>query len=254
MKYRVLILCLMIPCTLWAGCDDLSLPPELTHAQVLAVRADPPALGPAGEADIRLLIAGPDGALTPLAVAGVATFGTLDVVEDGASTGDASAAVLRYRAPEAPSTEAFDDTLTLAIELDDGTVLQAVKRVHVAPNIDELDDVSPVNPEIVALRIGASEVADGATIDALPQEDIDFIGDGDDGGFIDIEVMAADGNSDEWQISWFTTAGTIDRYRSNPSELEISAQPTSGWLYAVVRDGVGTSWHTVRLGAGEVTP
>ena len=60
------------------GCEDFETPAELEHEQIIAVQADPPAVMAGGAANLRVLVAGPDGIIEPDEVGYQSPTGTID--------------------------------------------------------------------------------------------------------------------------------------------------------------------------------
>src|SRR5690606_24136335 len=62
-----------------------------------------------------------------------------------------------------------------------------------------------------------------------------------------LEVSTVPALGERAQVSWYSTIGTIERYRSNPTEL-VADDPGQGWIFVVVRDGLGgITWSKARV-------
>jgi hypothetical protein len=210
------------------ACNDFATPAELSHPQVLALRAEPPAV-PAGErAALSLLVAGPDGDVTPAAI----DWAVIGVGEDlptvGAIEIDGDGAVF-FAAPQ------DTDGVTLAvvqatIHIDDAKPLTAVKGIGAGVLS------ATANPTILGLRIGGEPVADGGVITLTR------------GATVSLELDVDPLPGQDSIFSWYATRGEIELYRRSPTELVTPEEPGEGWLYAVYRDGAGgTAWRRVGL-------
>ena len=214
-----------------AACTDFATPAQLEKPLILAITADPPLVVAGGQSQLDAVVVDGDGVKTGLTTRyrlietydGVAPIGRLDD----------SAAPVRYLAPDPvpslPGNAPPIDTIEVTIDgLPDGP-LTALKVMGVAP-------VETANPRITALTIGDGDgLAEGPltvrrgdrraltlTVDPPPSDDASF--------------------------AWYTVAGTIEKYQSNPCELVVGDEARSGWLFVVVRDGLGgVAWRGVEL-------
>lgn len=210
---------------LLVACSDFATPAELTKPTVLAVVADPPLVAPGGETALSIVMAGPDGPMVPDQVSwrlvetlpGVPPFGE---IEGGAGTAT-------YRAPDplpvlpegAPPVTSVEATVEA-----DGTSVLVVKAVVVA-------DVPARNPAIAVLAVGGEVAGDRVVLGAGQTVDLDAGADPRPG------EMAA------W--AWYSTAGAIERYQSNPTQLEVE---DDGWIFVVFRDGMGgVAWRAIEV-------
>ena len=63
---------------------------------------------------------------------------------------------------------------------------------------------------------------------------------------IDVAIEPAAG--EDARFAWYSSAGEIERYQSTPAELVAAEDAGRGWLFVVVRDGLGgVAWHGVEV-------
>ncbi|MCE9575147.1 MAG: hypothetical protein K8W52_18490 [Deltaproteobacteria bacterium] len=201
-----------------AGCDDFATPAQLTKPTVLAVIADPPIVAPGASAAISVAMAGPDGPIAGPTVTwslaetypGIAPFGTITPTADGAAT---------YAAPDPlpPLPDKVPPVVTIQAAIGGDTPITALMAIGVVA-------VPSANPVIDALTV-AGATGDTATITH--------------GATVDVAAMITPAADDTTSFAWYSTAGEIERYQSNPTTLVAPAEPGSGWIYVVVRDGKG---------------
>lgn len=208
MKSAIVALALAV-----AGCTDFPHPSELEHPQIIGLRADPPALAPGERSRLDLLVAGPDGPMTPAVTWSVAGDGRIEL-EDGT-------AYLVGGAEGALSVE--------ATALIDGRALAARKSVRITGE-------GATNPIVTELLVAGQPVADGDRI-SLPAA-----------ATVGLSLAVSPPPDEDALVSWYTTAGEIDRYRVPAPELLTAPEPGTGWLIVVHRDGRGgTCWRSVEL-------
>jgi len=212
---RILSITLAAGCL--TACTDFETPAELSHAQILAVRADPPVVAAGERARLSVLVAGPDGRIEPAAVDWT---GPVEIDGDGAW----------YRAPGSVDAGGIFDTIEVAVELDDGTTLTAVKAIGVGL------PVVAANPEILEARVDGAPIVDGEPVILEVGQSVE----------LDLRVSPAPGP--DAIFSWYATTGEIDLYRRSPTELAAPDEPATGSLFAVYRDGLGgVAWRELSL-------
>ncbi len=225
-----------------AGCDNFKSPSELGPAQVIAVRAEPAQLAPAGRAKIELLVAGLDE--TPRVVPPDDLGLSPDVVRLAAREGgpplgmDAQAALAQLLEHTsdgwfvvAPSAEQLAVVRQLAGLPADAPVPVPVRAVITIDGLEKRADKTVLlgqevaNPTVTALAIdGASIPAEGATVAAGR----------------DITVRAeATGGVGTLGYSWFSSIGEVDLFRNQASKLKVRKDERTGLVLVVVRDTQG---------------
>ena len=221
------------------GCDNVTEPSQLDHAQILAVRMTPPALGPGEEAAVDLLVALDSGEVLEVSPDEV-------TVEDGALTsmggevrGDAQSG-WRVRAPGAEQIAAG----RAALGLDEDAPLQVAVAVSVV-----VDGVpKSAQKSIVLGGAGENPTLGSFLIAGSPGEELEA-------GLLDeldVEVEVAleetSGTApDALRVAWYTSLGTVERYRS-PVARYVAEATGQGHLVAVVRDDAGgVAWSTLPL-------
>jgi hypothetical protein len=211
---------LFVPLLLLAGCTDFPTPAELTKPTILAIVAEPPLIGPGASTELTLVLAGPDGPMTPAAVdwaiaesyPGVPVFGTVEPGPDGTAT---------YTAPDPlPALpEGTPPVTSIAVSVEaDGTRIESIKVIAVA-------DLPAENPAFTVLAVGGEVAGPELTLAAGQTYGLD----------IGVEPAPGEGSS----FAWYSTAGEIEQYQSNPTELVAAEAPGEGWLFVVFRDGRG---------------
>jgi hypothetical protein len=211
------------------ACSDFASPSALPKPTVLAVIADPPLVAPGGTTALTVVVAGPDGVVTPDAITwslretfpGVPPFGAVDGDADGAVfTAPDPVPALPENVPPVVSVQA-------TIEVDGEVLVPAVKAVVVA-------DAPSANPEITALRVDGEPVDEALTLAA--------------GAAYPLEVALEPAPGEDATWAWYTTAGEISQFQSNPCELVAAEEPGTGHLFVVARDGRGgTAWRGVSV-------
>lgn len=194
-----------------AACSDFATPAELDHPQVLAVRADPPALSGPGSVALDVVVAGDDGLIVPERIAYFPALGTM--TDNGL-----------YVPPDPVPTTPTDVHIDVEVNIPGrAEPLLAEKWIELGA------ETTRENPRIHALYVGDNE-ATGALIE------LDLV--------TDVEVATDVDN----QIAWYSTVGVIENYRDNPAVFLVEPEEiegATGTLIAVVRDERnGVSWHT----------
>ena len=226
--YRTYYIALFVAFTgLWAGCNDLATPAELVRPQVLAIRADPPAIPPGEASALSILVADQDGAVPSPEVTWEATAGNPGEPPLGSvAVGDGGEVI--YTAPDAISEELAIATVTARVASDAGELV-AVKAIGIG-------DLPLSNPELMAFT------ADGA--DLLADQTLTL----EVGQTVSLAVDIGQASGDMTTFAWYATAGTIDLYQSNPVDMVARDEPGSGWLFVVVRDGLGgVVWQAIEV-------
>ncbi len=215
-----------------AACGDFPTPAELTKPTILAVIAEPPLVSEGQSTELSVVVAGPDGPMTPdeavyaltETLPGVPPFGTLEDHGDGTATYTAPDPL-----PELPEDAPPFDSVQLSVTAGEDTIT-AVKAIAVADFVLE-------NPRITSMVVGEVEAEDGQHI----ASDVVY----------PIAVEIAPPASEDASYAWYSTVGGIEQYQSNPAELVGAEEAGDGWLFVVVRDGVmglgGVGWRGVRL-------
>ncbi len=201
-----------------AGCDDFATPAQLTKPTVLAVIADPPIVAPGATAAVSVVMAGPDGPIASPTVTwslaetypGIAPFGALTPGPQGTAT---------YAAPDpVPALpDKVPPVVTIQAVVAGEPPINALKAIGVI-------DLPAANPAIDAITV-AGVSGDTAAITA--------------GATVDLAATISPTPDDGTSYAWYSTAGEIERYQSNPTTLVAPAAPGAGWVYLVVRDGKG---------------
>jgi hypothetical protein len=200
-----------------AGCKDFATPAELDRPQILAIASEPAAVAPGERAHLSILIAGPDGAIAPEAVAwsvttqpGVPQLGRVETEGDDAF----------YVAP----AEVDDDptgTLVQAEVTAGDSDLVGLKAMVVTEL--ELD-----NPVVTAIERDGAAVADELVVRR--------------GAHFELGVALETEPTEDLEVSWYSTSLSIEKYRSDPTEVEVPDDAEDGWLFAVARDQGGVGW------------
>lgn len=220
----------VLAAVLAAGCTDFATPAELTKPTILAITAEPPVVAPGASSVLETVVVDGTGVLDGLTqrhalvetYPGVPPMGRLE--DDGG--------VLRYIAPD-PVPELPDDAPPLdSVQIDVDTpagTLRAVKLMLVS------SAVTTANPVISRLRVGDTDALAATGPIVLARE-----------AAVALDVAIEPPAGDDARFAWYSSAGLIERYQSTPSELVGAEEARSGWLFVVVRDGVGgVVWHGV---------
>jgi len=201
-----------------AACGDLSTPPELTHPQILAVRAESPAIPAGASTALSVVVAGPEGIVAPdetiwrvvRADQDTAPVGTIDVAAEPPV----------YVAPAEVAGLAIA-TVEVVARMASGEKLVALKAIGVgAPMPTE-------NPTIIELRVDGAAIGEGEVVRLAP------------GAIARLDAVVVPEPGEDASFAWYATAGTIDLYRRAPTELEAADEPREGVLILVYRDGRG---------------
>lgn len=220
------LISLTLACATFAACtDDLDEPWELTHARVLAVRANPPAIQP-GErstldalllhSDARTQVAVPEAAhvLSPASLADLLsrTDGTWTVTAPDAA---------RLAAARAELSLPTDAPVPLLVETSFGA-LTATKTIFLG--------ASAPNPALADLSIGSSFTDPQPTL-TLPRDTP-----------VPLSLSASPTDS----ITWLTSTGTLDDFDLPRATLRIKPEdPPTGELVLILRDAKGgVTWRT----------
>jgi hypothetical protein len=219
-----------IMCTVALGCAEFATPAELDRAQILAIVAEPPAVGPGESSTLTILVAGPDGAIAQPQVVWSASsispevppLGTLADEQDGTAT---------YMAP--PTQPADNPALALIearVEVGRDMPLIGSKAIAVG-------SIVLANPTLTRFDAGGTDLL---TVDELSLRV---------GTPTALEIDVEGGFFEEGSVSWYATGATIEQYRSNPTEI-LAEEAGEGWLFVVARDGRGgVVWREVHLTA-----
>lgn len=218
-----------------AACTDLPTPAELARPQILAVRADPPAIPAGDRAALSILLAGPDGPISGVEVDWSLAEPTADQPAIGRIERDAGA--VWYVAPAE-----VDGVALAAVEAtaypDDSPPLVAVKAIAVGV------PQPTANPDIVELSADGAAIgddADGAgALAAVP------------GQIVDLDVVVDPPPGDDSQVAWYASVGEFDRYRRAPTTWTAPEEPADGDLFVVYRDGRGgVAWRHAAIAVHE---
>jgi hypothetical protein len=203
-----------------AGCEDFATPAELDRPQILAIASDPASVAPGERARLSLLVAGPEGAVAPDQVAwslttepGVSALGRVELEGDDA-----------YYV--APGAVAEDPTGTLVqADVTAGDAALVGLKAMVVSTL-ELE-----NPTVTAIERDGAAIAGELVVRR--------------GDRFELAVALEPEATGDLQVAWYTTALTIDHYRSQPTEAEVADDAEDGWLFAVARDRGGVGWLAV---------
>lgn len=212
-----------------AACTDFATPAELTKPTILAITADPPIVAPGASAQLTTVVIDANGVMAGLTerhslvetYPGVPPMGRVETTEGGA----------RYVAPDPvpplPENAPPIDSVQIEIDTPEGT-LTAIKVMPVAA-------VTASNPVISRLTVGGSDALAGPV--TLARE-----------AAVAIEVAIEPPAGEDARFAWYTSAGLIEKYQSTPAELVAAEEAKQGWLFVVVRDGLGgVVWHGVEV-------
>lgn len=202
-----------------AGCEKFPTPAQLEHATLLAVIADPPVMSPGATSHLTFVAADHGGPIAPPATwsmvstyPNVPPMGTIAAGPDGTATYTAPDPI-----PALPEGVPPADSVQLVLASD--PPITAIKLVIV------LDGQTTANPRITDVTLGGASITGGATLAAGTTADL---------------MVATDPAPDEhFTWAWYATVGTIDHYQSNPATIVADDTAEQGFLYVVVRDGLG---------------
>jgi hypothetical protein len=212
---------------LLSACTEFATPAELDRPQILAITTQPPSVGLGERSTIDLLVADPSGEVSDARV----TWASVAIVEGTLPVGDVEVAddgTVSYIAPsERPETMPTIAMVQASVEIADQTLV-GIKAVVVG-------NVGLANPTLIALSGNATDLLANPEL-TLSRDEIASLS-------VTIEPAA----TDETMYAWYSTIGTIEMYRSSPTEI-VADTPGQGWLFLVVRDGRGgVIWHKVHL-------
>lgn len=207
------------------ACTDFASPAELTKPTILAVTAEPPVVAPGGHTALAVAVADATGPLTGLPTRwslietyrGVPPMGTLSGTT--------------YTAPDPlptlPAGAAPVDTIQLEIDTAVGTLV-AVKVVPVV-------SVATANPTITGLTVGDQDGLAGPVTIARAAS-------------LPLTLTTEPAPGEDARFAWYSSAGLIEKYQSNPTELVAADDAGGGWLFVVMRDGKGgVAWRGVQV-------
>jgi hypothetical protein len=148
---------------------------------------------------------------------GVAPMGS--ITADAGTAGAGGGAT--YRAPDPipalPPNVPPVDSAQVTVMSDPQIV--AVKLVVVAAG------VTAANPTITDVTVDGASGAAGVTVPV--------------GGEVALSVVTTPAPDQHWTYAWYATLGEIKDYQSNPTTIAGGAAAGDGFLFVVVRDGVG---------------
>ena len=208
-----------------AGCTDFASPAELIKPTVLAVIAEPPVVAPGEDTQLTAVVADGSGELTGLPMRWSLVETYRGVPPMGTLTGST------YTAPDPiPALPANAPPIdSVRLEVDTGvTTLVNVKFVAVGA-------VDLTNPTISSFTVGSAEAAAGPITVAR-------------GAALDLAITADPPLTDDARFAWYSSAGEIVKYQSNPTTMTAADDAGAGWLFVVVRDGKGgMAWQGVEI-------
>jgi hypothetical protein len=213
-------LLLVIAVGSWTGCETLgATPAELSKPQILAIRADPPAIQAGQTSTLSILVADPDGVVANPDVTWTLTTQDPDEQPLGTLTGDG------YTAPATIAEESVVELVEARV-LIAGEELIASKVISVGTNVRD-------NPALVGFTADGADVLATGTLTLTTGQ---------------TTVLSVDIGADIRDVAWYATVGSIEQYRSTPAELVAPDEPGSGWLIAVVRDAFGgVVWQAIAV-------
>lgn len=211
------------------GCTETATPAELSHPQLLGIRAEPPLIAPGQRCALSSLLAGPEGEITDVTaswkVVGAPGKPPIGHVETTASG-------VEYVAPDSVMPEGDEPIAVAAVEMTvevDGYTLVGQKLVGVGPGVHE-------NPMLVEVTIDGDVVDDTAEV-TIPV-----------GATVPITATAEPSVKDNGQIAWYATAGEIEIYRGPQTELRAPDSATGAVMFVIARDGLGgIAWRQIPL-------
>lgn len=228
MSWQQFLLRLVVGCFLvLSGCDDFPTPAELSHPQILAIRAEPPAVSPGQSTTLSLLVADQSGVVMPdsaweltESTPGQPLLGEVVAAEDNTAI---------YTAPDMVSREPTIASVMVRVSTPE-RVLSAIKAIPIG------EGLGLSNPEVTALRIDGSELTDDSALVLSPGQEVA------------LEIESEPAATSQTTFAWYSTGGTIERYQSNPTAMLVRDEPGEGWLIVVVRNGLGgVGWKVIRL-------
>lgn len=202
MKIKMLATCLIL-----SACADLPTAAELSEPQILALTADPPGIAPGEESRLGVVVAAPEGLLTPARVSWTLPDpkGAILIQSDGWSV----------VAPDNGDRVYIRADVT--VELDDGTTLLGYRTMLIGE--------AQAQPTITDMRVDGERIDTGQTLQ-LSQATHELT--------LDVAPPAGE----DAIFSWFSNVGELTRYRRSPAFFE-TADAEDGTLVVVYRDGKG---------------
>jgi hypothetical protein len=211
-----------------AGCNDLATPAELARPQILAVRADPPAIPAGSSSELSILIAGPEGTIDDATLSWTVAEPTPELPAIGAIEIDGDERVW-YVAPSEVGSPSVA-TVEVSAQVDSESALVALKGIGVGVNN------ATENPNVDDLVIDGQSFADGDAVTVQRDQ------------VVSLDAVVSPPPTNNAIISWYATLGEIELYRRAPTELIAPAETGEGWLYIVYRDARGgVAWRHVAL-------
>lgn len=209
---------LLAPLVLCTACDEFATPAELESAQILAIRADPPAVPPGQDAVITILVADNTGAVDDPDVAWEVTATNAASLPLGQVSRDGSGQVI-YSAPSDVPEQPAIASITARV--------RTAERELVGVKVVGITDIPLSNPDIIALTGDGDDLLSSDGLSLAP------------GRTVTLEITTDPPAGDTATYAWYSTAGTMERFQENPVELVARDDAGPGWLFAVVRDGLG---------------
>jgi hypothetical protein len=207
---------------LLAACSEFPTPAELAQVQILAVRAEPPALVAGESARLAVLVAGPAGTVEPELV----HWSMADALPARIEIGDTGAATL-VATSEVTAPHWIE--LAVTVQLEGGHLLRARKSIRVGGG-------RGANPLVHALQVDGSAHQEGEPLRTAP------------GTALALQLDAGPELGESAGTSWFATTGELAFYRRASTHWTAPAEPAHGHLYAVYRDGAGgVAWRSHEL-------
>lgn len=212
------------------ACTDFATPNLLEKPTIIAVVSDPPVVAPGQTATLSVVVADATGVITVPATwslvpafPGVAPMGA---VEKSAAGEDAV-----YTAPDPVPDRGMSippvDAISVTVETADGprTALKAMPVLA----------TGALNPTITSIMVA------GTSVGAEPMVV-------NPGATYPLQVEVSPAATEDARFAWYSPLGEIAQYQSNPCELVVDEDATTGPLIIVVRDGVGgVAWRQVQL-------
>ncbi|MCG8422140.1 MAG: hypothetical protein MJE77_29810 [Proteobacteria bacterium] len=214
-----------------AACDEFPTPAELAKPQILAIRADPPAIPAGGTAVLTILVADSNGQVEAPDVTwqtsptnpGEPALGSVAMVDGGS---------VIYTAPPQTAEAITLASVTARVKTDDSELV-GVKVVTIA-------DLTLGNPQIVAFTADGTDVLSAGSLTVKPGQIVELEA--------QLEPDSVGPDPAQTKFAWYSTAGTIERYQSNPVEMVAADASLQGWLFCVVRNGTGgVVWQAIRV-------
>jgi hypothetical protein len=204
------------------GCTDFADPAELETPQIIGIQSVPASVEPGESATLTILVADQNGPVENPNVSWEVVGDTAVPAIGSITTGNGAMAT--YQAPE--NVDPLTITQVEARVQHEGRELIGVKAMLIGgPML--------TNPEITGI-VANGEATDSMVV--LPR-----------GSEAELSIQLANEVSDDATYSWYGRPGTIERYRSNPTSIEVPDEASEGWLIAVVRDRGGIAYQALPL-------